>query len=291
MKKIFFYILLFLSTNAIAQNKDSVVNHSYFAGGRFGNIYIEASFKDQLLNGPFVIRNSKKKILLKGQFKNNTKIGVWEKYFVNDTIETLLKKIEYITNRPAAILFEKDFETNKIIAKNKVLEFLPDTISVIDSLKEYYAIEKQFVISRNGGAFNASEYGNLMSRIYRGIAQNKIVVYKDKELKHKIEKPDFAPTKKPIAIRTCDNFLYLNDYGLFQKVISAGIVLNDKEIYWVSMHEIEKKGLNLVIDYSMFNAIKQNLLPSRIITEENVSTKEILSKTLLMEIWSKELQH
>jgi len=290
-----FYILF--SFKSFSQDKDSTVNHGHFLGGVYGNVYIEASFKDQLLNGPFIIRDNKRKVLLKGSFNNNQKIGTWEKYHSKDTSYFLRKKTEYIVNKPAAIILETDSSSRKIKNKNYVLEYLPDTIKKFDSLIEYVSIQKQIVPSRNGGAFNASEYGNLLSRFYRGITKNYITIYADAELKNKILKPVFSESNKAIGIKTLDYFYFFTEYGLYQKVNSIGIELKDGTIYWVSLNDIELKGINLVIDYSMFNALKQNLLPNRILFENNVSkikinrnnSWEIRSKQILMEIWSREL--
>jgi hypothetical protein len=273
------------------------VNHGHFLGGVYGNVYIEASFKDQLLNGPFIIRDNKRKVLLKGSFNNNQKIGTWEKYHSKDTSYFLRKKTEYIVNKPAAIILETDSSSRKIKNKNYVLEYLPDTIKKFDSLIEYVSIQKQIIPSRNGGAFNASEYGNLLSRFYRGITKNLVTIYADAELKNKILKPVFSESNKAVSIRTSDNFYFFNDFGLYQRINSIGIELKDGTIYWVSSNDIELKGINLVIDYSIFNALKQNLLPNRMLFENNVSKIkinrnniwEIRSKQILMEIWSREL--
>ena len=290
-----FYILF--SFKSFSQDKDSTVNHGHFLGGVYGNVYIEASFKDQLLNGPFIIRDNKRKVLLKGSFNNNQKIGTWEKYHSKDTSYFLRKKTEYIVNKPAAIILETDSSSRKIKNKNYVLEYLPDTIKKFDSLIEYVSIQKQIIPSRNGGAFNVSEYGNLLSRFYRGITKNLVTIYADAELKNKILKPVFSESNKAVSIRTSDNFYFFNDFGLYQRINSIGIELKDGTIYWVSLNDIELKGINLVIDYSIFNALKQNLLPNRMLFENNVSKIkinrnniwEIRSKQILMEIYSREL--
>lgn len=290
-----FYI--FFSFKSFSQDKDSTVNHGHFLGGVYGNVYIEASFKDQLLNGPFIIRDNKRKVLLKGSFNNNQKIGTWEKYHSKDTSYFLRKKTEYIVNKPAAIILETDSSSRKIKNKNYVLEYLPDTIKKFDSLIEYVSIQKQIIPSRNGGAFNASEYGNLLSRFYRGITKNLVTIYADAELKNKILKPVFSESNKAVSIRTSDNFYFFDEYGLYQRINSIGLELKDGTIYWVSSNDIELKGINLVIDYSIFNALKQNLLPNRMLFENNVSkikinrnnNWEIRSKQILMEIWSREL--
>lgn len=290
-----FYILF--SFKSFSQDKDSTVNHGHFLGGVYGNVYIEASFKDQLLNGPFIIRDNKRKVLLKGSFNNNQKIGTWEKYHSKDTSYFLRKKTEYIVNKPAAIILETDSFSRKIKTKNYVLEYLPDTIKKFDSLIEYVSIQKQIIPSRNGGAFNVSEYGNLLSRFCRGITKNLVTIYADAELKNKILKPVFSESNKAVSIRTSDNFYFFNDFGLYQRINSIGIELKDGTIYWVSSNDIELKGINLVIDYSIFNALKQNLLPNRMLFENNVSKIkinrnniwEIRSKQILMEIYSREL--
>lgn len=297
----YFRFLLFIAFSScltsFSQNKDSLVNHGHFLGGGYGNVFIEASFKDQLLNGPFIIKNSKRQVLLKGNFSNNQKSGEWQKYYVKDTTYYLKKKIEYLANKPAAILLETDSTSRKITIKNKVLDFMPDTMWKFDSLVEYIAIEKQIVPSRNGSAFNYSEYGNLISRLFRGISKNNFTLYSDAALKNKLIKPVFSETNKAISLRTCDHFIFLKEYGLFQKVISVGLELKDGTIYWISLKEIESKGLNVVIDYSMYNAIKQNLLPSRLLFENNPNKTKIAknetwenrSKQLLMELYCREL--
>lgn len=65
----------------------------------------------------------KKKIVVKGQYENNEKTGIWEFYNANDSLE---QKYDYSNKKMIYIKNENDFENCKVALNDEKTEIIPE---------------------------------------------------------------------------------------------------------------------------------------------------------------------
>lgn len=257
--KFFFLFCVSLS----AQVKDSIITYDlpdllHCSGER---MFISASFRNHMLNGPFTAFGVNGKIFCKGNFENNCKSGEW--IYNNNTMSNKQKifydskRHEYFTS-----LNSNNYSGSMIVS---------DTISPDKLDEKRILLIKQIIPGSADNSLKSSDLQNFVSFSFRELVKKKSVFYYNFDKANSVEQKEISENIKPVALLIAEYYFSNGNEPAKRIIKMIGFEMSNKQIYWTDFTEqnmVANSGKN-IFELSFYFSLKNGSLPYEIrYTEE-----------------------